>query len=305
MRLVSTSPSFGRFADEPKRYLEDAGCIVDLVDAADADAVAAALAGADAWLVGSEPVGEAQLTTADALRVIAKSGAGTDNLDLQLLESRGISVVTVPAANSAAVAEFALAQLLAIARRLPDADAAVRAGEWRPLVGRSLGGRVLGIVGFGAIGQRLGVMAQAVGMEVVVHSRSADAATAEKHGVGVVDLPTLLATSDAIALCVPLTAETRGLIGPDQLAAMRPGVLLVNVARGGVVDEAALATALNEGRVGAAAIDVFADEPPGAQHPLLSAPNVLLSPHSASYGDLVLRDVGFAVARAILEALRR
>jgi len=304
MRLVSTSPSFGRFDTAPVRFLEDAGCSVDLIDPTDAAAVADALRGADAWLVGSEPVGEEQLLTADRLRVIAKSGAGTDNLDLDVLDARGISVVTAPAANSAAVAEFALAQLLAIARRLPEADRAVRAGEWPAVVGSSLGGRTLGIVGFGAIGRRLAAMAQAIGMDVIAHSRTADAATGERHRVRIADLDTLLASSDAVALCVPLTDQTRGLIGPDRIAMMRPGALLVNVARGGVVDESALAGALTEGRLSAAAVDVFVDEPPATDHPLLSAPHVLLSPHSASYGDRVLRDVGFTIARAILQALR-
>ncbi|MCU1515231.1 MAG: hydroxyacid dehydrogenase [Microbacteriaceae bacterium] len=301
--VMSTSPSFGRFSQLPVEVLVKAGCSVELVDGRDEDAVTRALRTADAWIVGNEPVSAATIADAPRLKVIAKSGAGTDNIDLSHLGSHGIRLVNLPSRNAPAVAEYALAQIMTLSRRIVAADAAVRAGEWPAVLGRTLNGRSLGILGFGAIGKELARLAHGLGMTVLAHSRSADAEGGIRHSVQVVGIGELFAGSDFLAVCLPYSAETRGLVGRRELALLKPGAFLVNVGRGGIVDEAAVAEALHSGALAGAAFDVFEQEPIDRGNPLLTTPNTLLSPHSASYGDLVLVEVGVACAEALLAAL--
>jgi phosphoglycerate dehydrogenase-like enzyme len=301
--VVSSSPSFGRYSDEPVQLLQDAGLTVELVERGDTERLRVALRTADAWIAGFEPVDSTTLTDAPELKVAAKCGAGLDNFDLDYLRERGIAVVSVPGGNSAAVAEYAMAQVLALARGVAANDAAVRTGAWKPNVGMGLAGRTLGIVGFGAIGRRLAQLATAFDMRLIVADPFLNAASGAAEGVQVVELPALLATADVVSLHVPLSDATRHLIGEAELAQMQPHALLVNDSRGGIVDEQALARALAAGTIAGAAVDVFADEPAPPDLPLLSAPNLLVSPHTAGYSDSALATVTLTCARSILEAL--
>lgn len=301
--VVSSSPTFGRYSDAPVQLLRDAGCEVVLLERGDSTGVTAALPRAAAWIVGFEPVDATTLDAAPDIRVVAKCGAGMDNFDFDYLNARGIAAVNVPGGNSGAVAEYTMGQILALARGIASNDRGVRDGVWKPTVGAGLDGRVLGIVGFGAIGQLVAARAVAFGMSLLVTDPIADEDTLHRHGAQAVGLEELLARADVVSLHLPLNDGTRHLVGAAELALMRPGSLLINDSRGGVVDEAALAEALTAGRLRGAALDVFEQEPLPANSPLLAAPNLLLSSHTAGYSDTALAVVTMRCAQSLLERL--
>jgi len=212
--------------------------------------------------------------------VIGRAGVGVDNVDLDAATAAGITVVNAPTGNTIAAAEHTLALLSGVARRIAAADASVRRGEWKraDFTGLELRGRTLGIVGLGKIGQAIAARAVAMEMVVLASDPFVTPEQAALHGVELVPLETLIARSDVITVHVPLTRATRGLIGRDQIARMKPGAILLNVARGGILDERAVADALATGKLGGAGIDVFETEPPTGS-PLLNAPKTILTPH--------------------------
>jgi D-3-phosphoglycerate dehydrogenase len=247
----------------------------------DRDAYAALLPDYDALVVRSQVQVDAALIAAGRrLVVIGRAGVGVDNVDLEAATRAGIVVVNAPTGNTIAAAEQTLALLYAVARKVAAADASVRRGEWKrsQFTGVELRGRTLGIVGLGKVGQAIAVRARAMEMTVLGVDPFVSAEQAANYGVELVDLPTVLGRADALTVHVPLNRATRGLIGAAELARMKPDAIVLNVARGGIVDEAALAAALTEGRLGGAGIDVFEHEPP-VDSPLLGAPNIVLTPH--------------------------
>jgi glyoxylate reductase len=269
-RLVG--PALGR--------LSEAGHEVDLWEAREppsrADLIARARH-ADALLCTlANPVDAAFLDACPHLKVISSCAVGTDNIDLRTAARRGIPVGNTPGVLTDATADLAFALLLAAARRLPQTSAAVHAGEWGPwepagFLGHDVAGATLGIVGAGRIGTAVATRAQGFGMAVLT--------TTSRGGT---PLPTLLERSDFVSLHVPLTPATRHLIGRPELARMQPTAILVNTARGPVVDTPALIDALHAGAIAGAALDVTDPEPLPADHPLLAAPNVLVTPHIGS-----------------------
>ena len=235
----------------------------------------------DALIVRSQVQVDAALIAAGTrLIVIGRAGVGVDNVDLEAATRAGITVVNAPTGNTIAAAEHTLALLYGVARRTGAADASVRRGEWAraAFTGLELRGRTLGIVGLGKIGQAIALRAAAMEMVVVGVDPYVTAEGAANHGVELVDFETLLARADVVTVHVPLTRETRGLIDRAAIARMKPGSIVLNVARGGIVDEAAVAEALASGQLAGAGIDVFETEPP-TDSPLLTAPNTLLTPH--------------------------
>ena len=229
-----------------------------------------------------KPVTHPVIAGAPKLKLIQKIGVGVNTIDLEAAKARGIAVCNLPGANSRAVAEMALLLMLACLRRLRELDAAVRtsggwhaANELQDKFGE-LGGRTVGLVGMGSIPQQLAAWLTGMGVRVVYSSRNRRDCPYEH-----LPLPELLAGADIVSLHVPLTDETRGLIGAAALAAMKPGAILINTARGALVDETALLAALTSGRLGGAGLDVFAEEPPSPAHQLLALPNVVASPHLA------------------------
>jgi D-3-phosphoglycerate dehydrogenase / 2-oxoglutarate reductase len=214
------------------------------------------------------------------LQVIGRAGVGVDNVDLDAATAAGITVVNAPTGNTIAAAEHTLALLSGVARRIAAADASVRRGEWKrsQFTGLELRGRTLGIVGLGKIGQAIAARAIAMEMTVLASDPFVTAEQAALHGVELVAFETLLERADVVTVHVPLTRATRGLIGRKELARMRPGAIVLNVARGGILDEAAVAEALTGGQLAGAGIDVFEAEPPVGS-PLLDAPNTILTPH--------------------------
>lgn len=220
------------------------------------------------------------------LRVVSSCSVGLDHVDLGEATRRGIPVGHTPGVLTETTAELAFALLLAAARRIPEADRFVREGHWRParswepdlLLGRDLHGARLGIVGLGAVGRAVAGRASGFGMQVLGWSRS----PGEVPGVERVDFPDLLSASEFLSIHVALTPETRGLVGADEIARMPRGAILVNTARGGIVDETALLAALESGQLAGAALDVFESEPLPAASPLRRAPNLILAPHIGS-----------------------
>ncbi len=225
------------------------------------------------------------ILAADALQVIARTGGGVDNVDVEAATERGIPVCHTPEANTETVAEHTLALILAAAKDLRRLDAAVRAGQWRArddARAADLRGKALGLVGLGRIGSRLAALAACFGMKVLGHDPHVSALPDGVEGKKVRDLALVFRESDVVSFHVPLTEQTRGLVGAELLGQMKPTAILVNTSRGAVVDEAALAEALAAGRPAAAALDVFAEEPPPPESPLLGMENVILTPHTAA-----------------------
>lgn len=246
-------------------------------------------------IVGVDPV-TTRVLKAGPLRVVVKYGSGMDNIDVEAARTLGVQVTSTPGANARSVAELAIALLLSLARNVALHDRSVRAGSWRRLTGVELAGKQLGIVGYGAVGREVARLARGLDLHVVAHDPLLHDAD-----VPLVPLEQLYSASDAVSLHLPLTDETRGLVGERELAAMKPTAFLINTARGGLVDEAALAAAVRSGRLAGAALDGFEVEPLG-ESPLRELENVVLSPHAgASTYDAVLRTAAQAVDRLLAE----
>ena len=263
-----------------------------------ADVLRQRVADADALLcMLTERVDAALLDSAPRLRAVANCAVGTDNIDLDACRARGVAVGNTPGVLTDATADLAMALMLAAARRLPEGVAEVREGRWGPwnpghLLGLDLAGATLGIVGHGRIGRAVAHRAAAFGMTVVHTSRS-----------GGLPLGELLARADVVSLHTPATPETRRLIGEAELRAMKPTAILVNTARGSVVDQAALRRALHEGWIAAAALDVTEPEPLPATDPLLDAPNLIVVPHVGSATHRTRATMAALAAENLLAAL--
>ncbi len=266
-------------------------------------------AAADALIVRNRTqVGGALLQALRRCRVVGRLGVGLDNIDLAACHARGIRVIPATGANAASVAEYVLAAALLLLRGAYGVTGAVAAGQWpRAAVshGREAGGKTMGIVGFGDIGRRTAALAAGIGMQVVAWRgrRERDDALFVQAGVRALDLGELLAEADVVSLNLPLTPHTRGLIGAGAIGRMKRGAVLVNTARGGIVDEHALAEALRSGRLGGAALDVFEAEPLPASPHFQGCPNLLLTPHVAGVTVESNERVSFMIADAVLQAL--
>ncbi|CAN5416916.1 phosphoglycerate dehydrogenase [soil metagenome] len=265
----------------------------------------AILPGYEGLIVRSGVQVDAQALAAGArLLVVGRAGVGVDNVDLDAATRAGVTVVNAPTGNTIAAAEHTLALLYALARNVPAADASLRRGEWKrsSFTGTELRGKTLGIVGLGKIGMTVADRARSMEMDVIGHDPFVTEEAAAKHGVRLVPFDQLIAEADAVTLHVPLTRSTKDMVGRAQLSTMKPGAFLVNVARGGVVDEAALAEALTEGRLGGAAVDVFSSEPPRGS-PLLDAPHTVLTPHLGASTAEAQRRIAIETAEQVLDVL--
>ncbi len=259
----------------------------------------------DALIVRSQVAVDASLIAAGSrLVVIGRAGVGVDNVDLEAATRAGITVVNAPTGNTIAAAEHTLALLYGLARRTAPADASVRRGEWRrsEFTGLELRGRTLGIIGLGKIGQAIAVRARAMEMTVLTVDPFVTAEQAANHGAELVSMDELLARSDVVTVHVPLNRNTRGLIGREAIARLKPGSIVLNVARGGVLDEAAVSDALERGHLAGAGVDVFEHEPP-VDSPLLRAPNTLLTPHLGASTTEAQILVAEEVAAQVLDVL--
>jgi D-3-phosphoglycerate dehydrogenase len=284
------------------------GLDVDVAGTLDEVALTARLPECEGLIVRSATrVTRTAIAAATRLEVIGRAGAGVDTIDVEAATERGIIVMNTPGGNTTAVAEHTLALVLALARRLPVADASLKAGRWEKsrLQGVELLGKTLGILGLGRIGSEVARRALGFRMQVLAYDPYLTREAAERLGVESVELDELLTRSDFITIHAPLTGDTRHLIGEAELARMKPGVRLINCARGGIIDEAALARALASGRVGGAGLDVFEREPPPADHPLLRFEQVVLTPHLGAATDEAQSAVALAIADQVADVLVR
>lgn len=255
-----------------------------------------------AIIVRYSKVGVAAMDAAPALKVVSKHGSGTDTIDKVAAKARGIEVVAAVGANAAAVAEQALALLLACAKSVPQLNERMHAGHWDKATHKSLelGGRTIGLIGLGAIGLRFAKMADALGMRVLGFDPFAKNLP---DFVQLADLETIWSESDAISLHCPLTDDNRGLLNADTLARCKQGVIVVNTARGGLIDEAALLAAVQSGQVRMAGLDSFAVEPMTAGHPFQHQPGFILSPHIGGVTSDAYVNMGLGAARNALAVL--
>lgn len=283
-----------------------AGAAVDVRIGLPREDLLAILPEYDALIVRSETkVSTEVLNAGTNLRVVTRAGVGTDNIDVEAATERGILVLNTPGPNSIAAAEHTLAIILSLLRHVARADASLRAGRWerKNFVGSELYRKTLGVVGLGRIGREVTSRARAFGMEVLIYDPYVSAVAAEALGATAAPLNALLERADVVTLHLPLLPETRGILGAPELARMKSGAFLINCARGGLVDEAALYEALVSGHLAGAGLDVFEKEPP-TDSPLLTLPNVVVTPHLAASSAEAQEGVGIVAAETTLAALR-
>jgi len=274
-------------------------------DGGDRTQLLSALADADAVIIRSATTIDAEaLEHAPKLRVVARAGVGLDNVDVEAATRAGVMVVNAPTSNVVSAAEHAVALLLSIARNVPQAMASLKSGQWKrsAFTGVELQDKVAGILGLGKIGVLVAQRLAAFGMTVIAYDPYVAAARAAQLGIRLVSLEELLTESDFISVHLPKNAETTGLLGDRQLRTVRPGVRIINAARGGIVDESALASALADGRVAGAALDVYATEP-CTDSPLFALPNVVVTPHLGASTQEAQEKAGTQVARSVRLAL--
>jgi (S)-sulfolactate dehydrogenase len=279
-----------------------------LVD--DAPRLRAEAATADALVVRNRTQVRGELLAAlSRCKVIGRLGVGLDNIDVPGCEARGMKVIPATGANALSVAEYVIGSAMLLLRGAYQSTGAVAAGQWPRAAlsnGRETAGKSLGLIGFGSIGQLTAKLARALGMEVIAYDAmmAADHPAFASHGVKAVSLDALIASADVISLHVPLVDSTRNLFNATRIAAMKRGAVLINTARGGIVDEVALAAALKSGQLGGAAIDVFNTEPVPASAHFADCPNLLLTPHIAGVSAESNERVSFMIADKVLEALQ-
>ena len=297
MKVIITDP----IAKAGVKMLQDAGIEVDERPGLPPADLVQAIPAYDAIIVRSATKVTADVINAGTnLKVVGRAGVGLDNVDKKAADARGIKVVNTPAATSVTVAELALGHMLACARSIPQATQSLRDGKWekKAFKGTELYGKTLGLIGSGRIGTELGKRAIAMGMSVLVY----DPFIKESAVGKLVEFPDLLKSADYISLHVPKTDKTFHIINKDSIAQMKKGVVIVNCARGGVVDEEALYEALKSGQVGAAALDVFETEPP-KDLKLFSLPNVIGTPHVGAQTKEGQERAGIGIAEEVRKVL--
>lgn len=279
------------------------------VDGTDREALFAALADADAVLIRSATKIDAEaLAHAPVLKVVARAGVGLDNVDIKAATAAGVMVVNAPTSNIVSAAELTVGHVLSLARRIPAAHASLSAGEWKrsSYTGAELFEKTVGIVGLGRIGALVAARLAAFDMRVVAYDPYVTSARAQQLGVQLLSLEELVAESDFLTIHMPKTPETTGMIGAEQFRAMKPTAYVVNVARGGLIDEEALLVALQNGEIAGAGLDVFTSEPPvegSAARALIAQPNVVVTPHLGASTDEAQEKAGVSVARSVRLAL--
>lgn len=295
--VVVSTRSFGSGEQDPQALLEAAGCRVELVAPShDLAVIGDALRGAHGWIAGTAPVTAEHLAAAPALRIVARYGVGVDAVDLRAAAARGVVVTNTPGANAEAVADHTMALALAALRDVVAGDRAVRAGDWSRRPGRELGSCRVGVVGYGTIGRAVRRRLVGFGCEVVAHDpyvREAD--------VPLVRLEELVSSCDVVTLHLP--GGGLPLVDAALLALFRPGAVLVNTARGDLLDEQAVARALVEGRLGACAVDVLSAELGRGPSPLLDAPRVTVTPHVAGQTVQAIDRMGMTAAAECVRVL--
>jgi len=309
MKILVSDQNFGDDAQLERRLAAEAGAELALESCASEQDVAEALRRhrPDALLVQFASVGRHALEAADGLRAIVRCGVGVDNVDVAAAAERGIAVARVPDYCVDEVADHTLALILAVERGVAVLAVSAAGGAWDFRAAgslRRLRGRTLGLLGFGRIAQEVAARGRGFGLAIAAHDPYVGDDDIRRLGAEPLGFSALLARSDILSVHVPLTESTRGLVDADVLAQLPAGAIVVNTARGGLVDEQALAAALRSGRLRGAALDVLESEPPPSDHPLAGAPNLLLTPHAAWYSEEAIVDLRTKAVESTFALLR-
>src|SRR5215813_712164 len=286
--------------------LRDAGFAVEKKTGLSPDELRREIAQSDGLIVRSETkVNSELLEAAPKLRVIGRAGVGVDNIDVPAATARGVVVMNAPDGNTITTAEHTIALLVALARRVPQANSSLKSGKWerKNFIGTELQNKVLGIVGLGRIGRVVASRARALGMNIIAYDPFVAPEQARDLEIEVAALDEVFRRADFLTIHTPLTPETRGIIGRDAFAKMKKGVRIINCARGGLIDEAALREAIESGKVAGAALDVFETEPPPPDHPLLQLDQVIATPHLGASTTEAQEGVAFTVAEQMRDYL--
>ncbi len=257
----------------------------------------------DGYIAGLDTIDRAALQAANRLKVIARYGVGVDRIDLEAAREKGIVVTNTPGANAVSVAELTIGLMLSLARMIPAASAATKAGEWPRLSGIALEGKTVGLLGLGAIGKQVARRLCSFDCTIIAHDPAPDEAFAEECGLTLLPPGEVIARADFLSLHVPVSPETAGMVNAAFLAQMKEGAFLINTSRGELIDEKALLDALQSGRLRGAGLDAFAKEPPSADNPLLALPQVIATPHMGAHTDGATNAMGWAALRDCLAVL--
>lgn len=261
---------------------------------------------ADGVVVGVEQVDKTYIDAHPSLKAVVKFGVGTDNIDVEYCKEKGIFVGRCVGSNARSVAETAISFVIADSKNLFDSISNTREGGWAKMTGYEILGKTIGIVGFGAIGKQVATMARGLGMNVLAYDAfGIDAELAASMNVKIAEMDEIIKTSDFLSLHVPLTAETKDMISAKEMKEMKPSAVLINTARGGIVNEADLYEALKGGVIRSAYFDVFSGEPPAKDEPLLTLPNFYLTPHIASRSEEAEKNTANIATQVILDALAK
>lgn len=300
-KVMVTSRSFGQVSDEALVLLRSAGFEIDyMVKDFRLESFEAAIPEYDALIIGAHPFDPALFARCPKLKIICKHGVGLDNIPVEAAKAANVVVTNAPGTNSDAVADFAMAMILASARNLVYSANALREGNLKPMYGTDVCKKTLGLLGFGAIARRVAARAKGFDMSVLAYDPYVSECPEGFEHVKLCTFEEVLGESDFVSVHLPITPETRGMIGKDAIKQMKPAARLINTARGGIVDEDALCEAIKNGELAGAALDVLEKEPAAADNPLLAMPQVIVTNHVASYSTEALNAVSMICARNVI-----
>ncbi len=304
-KILSTSVSFGLYAKKPVKKLEELGHELDCMKYDPATGkrdLMEKIKNADALIVGTETVDGEVMDRALHLKIIAKHGIGVDNIDLEAAKERGVVVVNAPGTNARAVTEYTWALIMCLCRRVHESIEEAKDLKWGKVIGYELHGKTLGVIGLGKIGREVALVGRGFGMEILAFDPFLDKAFVQEHSIQSVGIEMLLRNSDIVTIHTSLNDSTYHLLNHERLGLMKQTAYLVNVARGPIIDEKALYSALHENRIAGAACDVFEKEPPG-DNPLIKLHNFLPTPHTAGYTFEALEAMGLVTVENIHNVL--
>lgn len=298
--ILITSPTYSKFSSAPLNLLKSAGFEINWIKEATQEQILENIVNADAILVGLEQVTADILKKGTRLKVVAKHGAGIDNIDTKTAEELGIAVVNAPGANSDAVADFTIGLMVSVARSINVGSTQLKNKGWPKIIGQSLWEATIGIIGLGAIGRAVALRAKGFNMRVLAHDICWDEAFVEQNGIIKASLDEIYGQSDFITLHLALTEETKDLISMEQFKKMKKNAIVINAARGGLINEEDLYNAVKDGVIAGAGIDAFSQEPLG-ESPLLTLDNIVATPHLATYTKEALNNMSMIATKRILE----
>jgi D-3-phosphoglycerate dehydrogenase len=304
LKVYVLSRSFGKFSEKALKLVESVAKIeCNLYGRLSEEELLEVIKDVDGIIVGADKIDRKIIENCRKLKIIAKHGVGIDNIDLKAATDNNIVVTSAPHTNAESVADFTIGLILSVARHIPQAHFSTKHGKWEAprFIGNEVYGKTIGIIGLGEIGYRVARRAMGFSMQILAYDPYISFEKAKETSARVVDLETLLRESDFVTLHVPLTDETRGMIGKKELHLMKKTAYLINMSRGTVVDENSLYDALKEGKITGAAIDVYSREPPSKDFPLFELDNVVVTPHIAAYTREAMSRMDETVAEDIVK----